>query len=294
MLASELLDEIYAAYRGKTVDRTPAWSEAKAVRAITIANRKIREWATDPNNRWASQFNVTPPNEPGTVATAGTTTLTGTSTSFTDYQVGDKITVSGETVRTIATITSDTVLDVTAAFSNTASGRTFTRTTIVDDADYSYNLHRTFFMPSDYVLVTKTDGTNIQYPIVPPPRRDQYVQALYISGINPKKVTFAQTIDAGIDGATLKVPGYYIPAELSAETDLVPVDIPEWLVYITASELARNDAAKEDQVANLVGQANDLYRKMIDNNNGGAFLQGITITNNMPNVGSATDDDWLD
>jgi len=293
MLGSELLDEIYAAYRGKTVDRTPAWAEPKAVRAITIANRKVREWATDPNNRWASLFNVTPPTEPGTVATAGTTALVGTSTNFTDYQVGDTITVSGETVRTIATITSDTALTVTLAFSTTASALTFTRATIVDNTDSTYNLHRTFFMPSDYVLVERTDGTDLQYPIVPPQRRDLYDQALYISGINPKKVTFASDIDAGLDGATLKVPGYYIPASIT-ETSYVPVDIPEWLVYITASELARNDAAKEEQVANLVGQANDIYRKMIDNNNGGAFLQGLTVTNNMPTVGNATDDDWLD
>lgn len=227
MLASELLDEIYAAYRGKTVDRTPAWSEAKAVRAITIANRKIREWATDPNNRWASLFSV---NDVGTI----------------------------------------------------------------DTATFTYDLDDTFFMPSDYALVTKTDDTNVQYPIVPPQRRDQYSQALYISGFDPKTITFAQTIDAGLDGGTLKMPGYYIPDPLSAEGSFVPVDIPEWLVYVTASELARNDAAKEDQVANLVGQANDLYRKMIDNNNGGAFLQGLTIVNNMPNVGSSSDYDWLD
>lgn len=58
----------------------------------------------------------------GLVATAGTTTLTGTGTQFTkSFIVGDTITVSGETVRTIQSITSDTVLDVTVAFSTTAS-----------------------------------------------------------------------------------------------------------------------------------------------------------------------------
>jgi len=64
---------------------------------------------------------------PGTGATTGTTTLTGTGTKFlTDFQVGDTITVNGETVRTVASVTSDTVLDVTVAFTNTASGKTYT------------------------------------------------------------------------------------------------------------------------------------------------------------------------
>jgi len=63
----------------------------------------------------------------GTVATNGTITLTGTFTQFTNtFKVGDTITVSGETVRTIATIASDTSLTVTVAFSTTASGLAYT------------------------------------------------------------------------------------------------------------------------------------------------------------------------
>jgi len=61
----------------------------------------------------------------GTVATAGTKTLTGTDSNFTDYAVGDTITVSGETVRTIETLTNDTLLTVTVAFSNTDSELTY-------------------------------------------------------------------------------------------------------------------------------------------------------------------------
>jgi|GEM_PF-1736078 len=67
----------------------------------------------------------------GTVSTPGSsTTLTGVGTQFTNtFKVGDTLTVTGETVRTIATITSDTVLDVTVAFSVTArSAVTYTLT----------------------------------------------------------------------------------------------------------------------------------------------------------------------
>ncbi len=65
----------------------------------------------------------------GTVATNATVTLTGTSTQFLNtFKIGDTITVSGETVRTIATIPSDTSLTATVAFSTTASGLSYTLT----------------------------------------------------------------------------------------------------------------------------------------------------------------------
>ena len=57
----------------------------------------------------------------------------------------------------------------------------------------------------------------------------------------------------------LKVAGYYIPNDLVSATDEVPVDNPDWLVYAVAAELARNDAAKDDQFSNLMGMANELY-----------------------------------
>ena len=56
MTASELLLDIYRIYRGKIDSRAPAWGSDKANVAISIANRKQREWATDPRNKWNSLF----------------------------------------------------------------------------------------------------------------------------------------------------------------------------------------------------------------------------------------------
>ena len=291
LTAQQLLLDIYRAYRGKIDSRAPAWGSDKANTAISIANRKINEWATDPRNKWNSLFSLTEANELGTVATAGTTALTGTGTYFLDYNVGDKITVDGETVRTIATITSNTALTVTSAFSNTDSGLTFTRTMIMDEAVATYNLNRNFFLPSDYLKVVKTDSSYVEYPIIKAQQRNTLSgQSIYITGLHPKKITFSQTIDSGIDGGTIYVPGYYLPSELSASTDIVPVDDPRWLVYITASELARNDAAKDDQFPTLAGMANELYRKMVAANNDTGFLQPNVIVNNTPQISPSTDD----
>ena len=63
----------------------------------------------------------------GTVVTNATITLTGTGTTFTNtFKVGDAITVSGETVRTIASITNDTSLTVSVAFATTTSALSYT------------------------------------------------------------------------------------------------------------------------------------------------------------------------
>lgn len=62
----------------------------------------------------------------GTVTTNGTTSLVGTMSNFLDYSVGDTITVYGETVRSIATITDDEHLTVDVAFSTTDSSLPYT------------------------------------------------------------------------------------------------------------------------------------------------------------------------
>ena len=62
---------------------------------------------------------------PGTVTTAASTALVGSSTTFLDYKVGDTIRVEGESDRVIATITDNENLTVTSAFSTTDSELTF-------------------------------------------------------------------------------------------------------------------------------------------------------------------------
>lgn len=292
MDAEQLITEIYYAYRGKGASKVPPFGTEKANTALAIANRKKNEWAKDPNQRWASNFrsDITAVNQPGTVATAGTTTLTGTGTYFTDFAVGDTITVSGETVRTIATITSDTSLTVTVAFSNTASGKTFKRRPIVAEGVQEYALHRNFFVPSDSVIV-RTTSNDIPFKFVSPEQRD--LSKVYISGRNPKMLTFYSDIESGsqLIGAQLLVSGYYIPDDMVASTDLVPVDDPVWLVYATAAELARNDAAKDSEFPNLLGMANERYRLMIAANNEIGFQQGNSfIPTNAPLIN--TGDDW--
>ena len=228
MTASELLQEVYTAFRGKIASKTPTWGSDKANIVLEIANRKTREWARDPYHRWDSLFSV-------------------------------------ENVGTINTST------------------------------FAYNLDADFLAPSDYFLVQKTNGDLVEVSVTKPNQRLTNDTSVYISGRNPKKVTFAGTsIESSFSGGTLKAPGYYMPASLVEDTDVVAVDDPTWLVYAVAAELARNDPAKEDQFGNLMGMANDLYTKMITANDDIGYKQGGTIEYNLPQIGDYSDNSVLD
>ena len=284
MILTDLLTQVNIAFRGSD-DDVPATGSVDSDLWIGTVNRKIQEWARDSKNTWQSNFLYSRPNEPGTVATEGTTTLTGTDTYFLDYQVGDKITVDGETVRTIATITSNTVLTVTVAFSNTDSAKSFTHQPIIKTATQSYNLHRRFLAPSDTVVVT-TATQDTEYVIGKPQERERYVDEVYISGNNPKSITFYEDIEStdSIVGGELFVPGFYFPDELTLGTDVIPVDDPYWLVYAVASELAFNDLTYESKANDLNTKANNLYIQMAQANRRGTSNNPRIIRTNVNRI----------
>lgn len=256
---------------------------------LATANRKLQEWARDVKQTWSSSWEKDSQNETGTVSTAATTTLTGTGTFFTDYRVGDQLTVSGETIRTIAAITSDTSLTVTVAFVNTASAITFTRTMIIGVGVQEYSLHRGLLEPSDRVVVTNIDGSTVYYYLVEPQQRAIYpTNTVYTSGRNPQILTFTADINTGdrIVGGTIQVPGYYMPSPLSAATDLIPIDDPMWLVYAVASEIAFNDVTYEDKYVDLNTKANNLYTLMASTNRRGTANNPRRVLTNVKRIRS--------
>lgn len=274
MNVTTLFNQVNAAYRGSDDDAPTTGTDFTLW--LTTANRKVQEWAGDATNTWQSNFYYDKPNEPGTVSTVATTTLTGTNTYFTDYAVGDTITVSGETIRTIAAIASDTSLTVTVTFSNTASSKTFTHATIIISGTRSYSLHRNLLNPSDKALVVTSLYGDLEYVIGKPQERHRFTNEVYLSARNPTKLIFPDGITSTVNqtaiGGILKLPGYYIPNDMAQTTDLVLVDDPYWLVYATASELAFNDITYSDKAPDLNNKANNLYTQMVRNNRRGTSM----------------------
>lgn len=285
MNVTTALTKISYALRGID-DDAPTFGDDEAVYWLSVLNDKKDELHRDPKKKWSTGFKETAPIEPGTVATTGTTTLTGTSTYFEDYRVGDKITVDGETVRTIATITSDTILTVTVAFSNTASSKTFTHTTIIATGVQSYSLHRSFLLPSDSVLITTTGDNDLYYDIIKPQERNTNVRNVYVSGDNPKVLTITSEITSTEDliGGTLTVPGYYLPDDMTAGSDILPFPDPNWGIMASAAEIAFNDIIYEDKADGINAKANALYAMMSQANRAGTWNNPRKIPTNVNRI----------
>lgn len=154
----------------------------------------------------------------------------------------------------------------------------------IDTSVLTYALDEDFMFPSDFIVLEKTNGETAEVELTKPQRRIGNETKAYISG-NPKSVTFS-SIDAGFDGGTLKAPGYYKPAVMDSAEDVVSVDDPNWLAHVVAAELAANDPAHEDRVPMLLGQANELYIKMIEANE---LPRGNTIPYEMPTINEDED-----
>lgn len=270
MLVSDFITRVSYNLRGID-DEIPTAGDDEWVYWLSVGNAKISELYKDVTKQWRFSFNETAPYEPGTVATTGTTTLTGTSTNFNDYAVGDKVLVDGETTRTIATIISDTVLTVTLAFANTASTKSFYRDIIIKTGVQTYNLHRRFIAASDEVVVTKADDTARYYNVIQPQERRRQYRDVYIANENPQTITFTTDFESTEDliGAVLTVPGYYGPPVLTDEDDTVPVPDGEWLALATATDLAFSDIIYEDKTEGLNNRANNRYSMMVRDNRRG-------------------------
>jgi hypothetical protein len=274
MILSDFMTAVNDALRGTDED-TPLIGSTDWLYWGRVLNRKKNELYQDTSKQWNETYRETPPTEPGTVATTGTTTLTGTSTKFNDYRAGDKITVSGETVRTIDAIASDTSLTVTVAFSNTDSALPFTRQTLIASGIEAYSLHRSFLAPSETCYVLDTDSQRHYFDIIKPEERDDVNQEVFVSDENPKVLNFTQEVESTFQyvGGTLYLPGLYMPDDvvLTLASSIIPLPDPYWGVMSVASEIAGNDLSYEDKEANLVAKANNLYSQMTRNNRRGSF-----------------------
>jgi trimeric autotransporter adhesin len=100
-------------------------SQTPISRLAILANGNVGIGTTSPSTRFKVAQEGT---GPGTVsATSGSTFVSGNGTSFlTTFQLGDQILISGQSPRTISTISSNTALIVTNSFSSSFGGQTYT------------------------------------------------------------------------------------------------------------------------------------------------------------------------
>ena len=135
-----------------------------------------------------------------------------------------------------------------------------TRKISQQEGDYIRILHTDNITFTDYTII---DGTR-QKDFANGMRtfQDQYVTD-WGTGIEFNRAF--QTSDPQFGGA-ITVPVYTYPAHIVADTDLVPVDIPNWLVYATAASYDATDVTRQQLVPRLEAKANEVMKRMKFNN----------------------------
>lgn len=151
----------------------------------------------------------------------------------------------------------------------------------------TFNIPADFVAPSDHVYIVKTDGTRAEYTIVKPKERKLHTREVYIAGMNPQVLYVTTEIESteSIIGGTLYLPGYYKPADVDANSDIVPLIDPNWGVYAAAAEIAGNDITYEDKEANLNAKATNLYNLLKKNHTRGTYANPRTSAYNVPVIG---------
>ena len=111
------------------------------------------------------------------------------------------------------------------------------------------------------------------FDFISPQERSTLNQNIFISELNPKSLTFTSEIEStnSIVGGELVLPAYYLPVELDAATDEIPLPDPNWGVTAVAADLAFADITYEDRASTLNDKANYLDNLMVKNNRRGTY-----------------------
>jgi hypothetical protein len=152
---------------------------------------------------------------------------------------------------------------------------TRTLSPVVAVGTQSYNLPADFLNAANEVLITSTGGTIVEYALIDPSeRRNCDPRSCFITG--PKGgtqvLTFVDTFNTGdiTIGGTISIDGYFKPADLTASTDVIPVDDPNWLIFAVAAELAFNELTYQDKAPDIQAKANVKYTQMVQSNRRGS------------------------
>lgn len=124
-------------------------------------------------------------------------------------------------------------------------------------------------------IVDASDSTkHYDYQTVEPNSLKRYSQGNYCArvGSTLKFNKIFSSTDKEY-GGSIYVPAYITPDDLANPTDDVPVDDPNWLVYMTAAEYVRSDIVLRDQYPNLIAKATNAMEGMKEAN--GAQVETI-------------------
>lgn len=154
---------------------------------------------------------------------------------------------------------------------------TLTAVTATDTFAYDTTLVRKISdHEQDFIRILHTDGSTFtDYETIPTNRQKDYAngQRTYQDNFitaSQNKLQFNRAFNATDPqfGGTIFLPAYGYAAHVTADTDVIPVDIPNWLVFATAAEYIRTDVTRQPQYGNIINEANQIMNVMKQNNSG--------------------------
>lgn len=157
---------------------------------------------------------------------------------------------------------------------------------VTASASPSYNLPSDFLYIEE-VYIIDTDSKRHNLTLIKPEERNEYNRCVFVAGLNPQKLYFTGEIEATEDivGGTLYVTGYFMPAELDADDDVLPLPDPNWGVAAVAAEIAFGDITYEDKAESLNAKANYLYGLMTKKNRKGTYKNPRVTPYNVKRIG---------
>lgn len=148
--------------------------------------------------------------------------------------------------------------------------------TNTDAFDLDDEIRKVSDTEGDVVRINHTDGTGYtDYDVVPADTLKQYYSGQnkensfgnYCAQIGRRLVFNRKFVSTDPQyGGTIYVPAYLYADHLVGDSDEVPVDIPNWLVVMSAAEYVRNDITRQNQYPNLISEANQLMVRMKEDN----------------------------
>jgi hypothetical protein len=119
----------------------------------------------------------------------------------------------------------------------------------------------------DSLRITHTDLRYTDYTIVNADQLRDYNYDHYVARVG-RRIRFNRPFLSTNPqfGGTITVPVYLKPEIFSADTDEINIDDPNWLVFVTAADMVRNDVTRKDLRADLISQANEAMMAMREDN----------------------------
>lgn len=137
-----------------------------------------------------------------------------------------------------------------------------------DTFDLDDDIRKVSQQEGDFLRILHTSGTTYSdYSLIDANRLREFAYGSYAAQVGRTiKFNAAFTASSQQFGGTIYLPAYLNPEPISGDNDDIPVDDPNWLIFVVAADYVRNDITRKDLRADLINEANQCMERMRQDN----------------------------